>query len=128
MGLVLDPGGDIMNMPTPSDDIIDSRDIIDAISDLIESGANPDLLAMLQGLAAEAADYSEGWEYGVPLVRDSYFIHHAMEFAEDCGMFNVSRNSAARWPYNCIDWEKAARELQWDYTAVRFNGVTYWVR
>lgn len=117
-----------MNMPTPYDDIIDSREIIDAIAELRFNGDDPDMLAMLQELADEAKDYVSDWYDGATLVRDSYFIHHAMEFAEDCGMFNVSRDLAARWPYNCIDWEKAARELQWDYTAVTFNGVTYWVR
>jgi hypothetical protein len=28
----------------------------------------------------------------------------------------------------CIDWNEAASELQMDYTAVEFDGVTYWVR
>lgn len=27
-----------------------------------------------------------------------------------------------------VDWERAARELQMDYTPVEFDGVTYWVR
>ena len=34
----------------------------------------------------------------------------------------------ANWPLGCIDWEKAANELLIDYTSVEFDGVTYWVR
>lgn len=36
----------------------------------------------------------------------------AQEQAEACG--DLERNP--RWPYNCIDWEQAARELMYDYT------------
>lgn len=33
-----------------------------------------------------------------------------------------------RWPYTCIDWEHAAKELRYDYSAADFDGVTYWIR
>lgn len=36
----------------------------------------------------------------------------AEEMAESCGMIDKSLN----WPYTCIDWERAARELMYDYT------------
>ena len=32
------------------------------------------------------------------------------------------------WPCSCIDWKQAALELQQDYTAFDFAGVTYWGR
>lgn len=48
----------------------------------------------------------------------------AQELAEDIGAID----SDAVWPNNCIDWERVARELQMDYTAVDFSGVTYWTR
>lgn len=78
----------------------------------------------LKELAEEAAQYSEDWEYGATLVRDSYFETYAQELAEDIGAVN----NDATWPNNCIDWERAARELQLDYTAVDFDGVQYWIR
>lgn len=62
--------------------------------------------------------------YGATLVRDSYFEDYARELAEDCGL--IQRD--AHWPNDCIDWERAARELQMDYTSVEFDGVEYWVR
>jgi hypothetical protein len=62
--------------------------------------------------------------HGETLIRDSYFEEYAQELAEDLGYLqkNVS------WPYDCINWEQAARELQQDYTSADFDGVTYWLR
>lgn len=79
---------------------------------------------ILSKLNAQGSDYAPDWEYGETLIRDSYFQTYAQELAEDIGA--IDRN--AKWPTNCIDWEQAARELQMDYTALDFDGVTYWVR
>lgn len=35
----------------------------------------------------------------------------AQDFAEQCGYMNKQ----VSWPYSCIDWEHAARELMYDY-------------
>ena len=121
-------------------DILDSRDIIERIEDLENAGANDRRaegheplpedwdelgeLDTLRRLTDEAEGYSEDWEYGAMLIRDSYFTEYAQELAEDIGA--IDRN--AKWPNDCIDWERAARELQYDYTSVEFDGVTYWVR
>lgn len=146
-----------MSDPTNHDDIIDSRDIIARIEELGDSlraacdqsygeaGATdaqfPAWLAKVKSdtdsehydeltewLALKAlADEAEGcadWQHGEQLIRDSYFETYAQELADDCGMIN----SDSTWPNNCIDWEKAARELQMDYTSVDFDGVTYWIR
>lgn len=59
-----------------------------------------------------------------PLIRESYFETYARDLAEDIGA--ISKDSA--WPATCIDWEKAASELQVDYTSVEFDGVTYYYR
>lgn len=115
------------------DDVIDSRDVIERIEELqtiLEDTPDDfgedegDELRVLLALQDEASGYCLDWTYGAQLIRDSYFEDYAQELAEDCGDFD----NAARWPYNCIDWEQAARELQMDYTAVDFDGVTYWVR
>lgn len=74
------------------------------------------LLNRLEGLGGE-----EFWRdsyYPTVLVRDSYFKQHTQEVTgipED-----------ARWPFNCIDWDKAAQELKFDYGQVDFNGISYW--
>lgn len=115
------------------DDLIDSRDIIERIEELEnereENGATwgPDEAAelfALQKLADEAEGYSPDWRYGETLIRDSYFVTYAQELADELGAID----DAATWPNYCIDWEQAARELQVDYTAVDFDGVTYWIR
>ena len=57
-------------------------------------------------------------------VRDSYFVQYARELADDI----VPYAGVPRWPFNCIDWQEAADELQQDYYDVDFDGVTYWVK
>lgn len=117
-----------------TDDIIDVRDIIARVEE-IEAIEEPlrdcqaeelkELGSLLDDLKGYGGD--EQWRgdwYPVTLIRDSYFQAYAEELAEDCGMIN----SDATWPNNCIDWERAARELRQDYSSVEFDGVTYWYR
>lgn len=37
----------------------------------------------------------------------------AMQLAEDLGF-----EQPANWPYNCIDWEQASRDIMYDYFEV----------
>ena len=129
--------------PTNSDDVIDSRDVIEAIEELqaeieaktheSDDEADVEEVAELQAeldallkLQEQAEGYCADWRHGEQLIRDSYFETYAEELADDCGM--VDRKLASQWPYTCIDWERAARDLQMDYTSVEFDGVTYWTR
>lgn len=128
-----------------TDDVIDFRNVIariEAIEDELADlkgkrskdakAAKVTLLDELQHLADLADDLKgyggdEQWRgdwYPVTLIRDSYFRAYAEELAEDIGAINRD----ATWPNNCIAWEKAARELQMDYSEVEFDGVTYWYR
>ncbi len=98
-----------------------------AESELIEWDADDggqELKALL-ALADEAEGYADDWKYGAFLIRESYFTEYAEQLAEDIGDYD-SRD--VKWPYTCIDWEKAADELRGDYTAVYFSGVAYLVR
>ena len=83
-----------------------------------------DELKVLKELAKEGEDYSSDWKYGETLIRDTYFKDYAMEIAEDIGAIN----SDSSWPNNCIDWDQAARELQYDYTIIDYDGIDYWIR
>lgn len=119
--------------PQPGDDVIDSRDVIEAIEELEaqldDEGANMDeddkeLLSALRALAEEAEGYAPDWHYGATLISDDYFEQYAEELADDIGAIN--RND--RWPLNHIDWTAAAAELKQDYTSVAFGDVKYWTR
>lgn len=137
-----------MTNVTKYDDIIDSRDVIARIEEL--EGEQEDLLdgQMFDDLApkdradfteweeenghelytlrtlADEAKESPDWQDGETLIRDSYFQKYAQDLAEDCGM--ILKGNA--WPCTCIDWERAARELQMDYYSVKFDGIDYWIR
>jgi hypothetical protein len=74
----------------------------------------------LQGQCAGLPD----WGCGATLVRWDYFENYAKLLAEDLGAF---RDEYA-WPHNCIDWDRAARELEQDYLRVSFEGIEYLAR
>lgn len=112
------------------DDVIDSRDVIERIQyleSIEESGEidsdDQEELDTLRKLAEDGEGYSD-WTHGVTLIRDSFFREYAQDLAEEIGA--VKEDS--EWPYTCIDWDQAAKELQYDYSSVEFDGVTYWLR
>ena len=83
------------------------------------------LQALMEDLKGRGGDHDwRGDWYPLLLIRDSHFQDYAQELAEDIGAVNRDES----WPHNCIDWEEAAAQLRVDYTAVEFNGVTYWCR
>lgn len=81
-------------------------------------------LEMLEALQDGASGCGVDWEYGVTLIRDSYFKDYARELADEMGVSSWKES----WPLNCIDWEEATDQLQQDYSTVSFDGVEYWVR
>ena len=119
-----------------SADIIDVRDIIARLKEIMGDGCDEDgntphdeelaaLTAIMDDLQGLGGD--EQWRgewYPLTLIRDSYFRTYAEELADDIGAIPKD----AQWPMTCIDWEHAARELQYDYSGVNINGVTYWTR
>jgi antirestriction protein len=60
-----------------------------------------------------------GLDCEIPLdsILDAYIgtydsdIDFAYDMADQCGYLTLEANA---WPYNCIDWHKAARELMFD--------------
>jgi hypothetical protein len=132
---------------TNTQDVIDSRDIIARIEELeswftYDDGNATDAqlaafaendhagredeakeLISLRALAEECEGYGD-WRHGDALIRESYFTEYAQQLAEDIGAIPDD----AKWPCDCIDWDKAAQELQQDYTSAEFDGVTYYIR
>lgn len=125
-----------------TDDIIDVRDMIARVEELederdafdTESGNFEDsdegaelakleeVLADLQGMGGDE-QWRGDW-YPITLIRDTYFKDYAQELAEEIGAIP----EGATWPCTCIDWDQAARELQYNYSGVEIDGITYWTR
>lgn len=62
--------------------------------------------------------YLVGWEYvDADKISDEYAGEYDSdeEFAQDMAEQLDLIKSDLAWPYTCIDWEYAARELMWDY-------------
>jgi len=57
-------------------------------------------------------------------IHDSYFTIYAQELAEDIGAVD----DVDTWPAYCIDWDYAAKELQYDYSCVELDGAIFWCR
>lgn len=149
------------NYPDNGQDIIDSRDIIEAIKDLesqiedleeerdalqgeIDDGdlseddtadlkrqvedkqeeidTLKDELKPLTDLQDEAEGYCD-WINGATLIHKDYFTQYAMQMLSDIG----DLPQEIPW-YIVIDEEATAENIRQDYTAVDFDGVTYYVR
>jgi hypothetical protein len=118
------------------DTVIDSREIIERLEELEgmdDTGedegdglddADKAELKMLKALVEELRTVGgDSPEDGLTLVRDSYFVDYVQETLEDCGELPKDLPS-----YIVVDWTATARNIQQDYTRVKFDGVTYWVR
>lgn len=116
------------------DDILDVyNDIIERFEELDDTEERDedeeqeyaDLGALLGELRNEGGDVKwHGHWYPGLLIRGDYFETYARGFAEDIGAIN----SDTAWPATCIDWKKAAKELQTDYTGIEFDGDMWWYR
>jgi hypothetical protein len=89
-------------------------------------GFDPELLYELEQLKSFAAEIDDSkLRHGETLIREDHFEDYARELAED---LEGEAMRKASWPFNCIDWERAARELQQDYSTADYDGVTYYYR
>jgi hypothetical protein len=122
-------------------EIIDLRDVTDRVEELraareeaseteqtlpeddaAELAALASLLDELRGCGGDH-QWEGDWYPGVMIAR-SYFKTYAQELAEDIGAIN----SEARWPAYCIDWDRAADDLEQDYSEVTFAGSVWLYR
>ena len=126
-------------------DIIDSRDVIARIEELVAELADydndeGDLCAHDAMIATKAeldtllalqseAESSPDWSHGEALIHEDYFTDYIEELINDCYEMPKVINSGA-WPYRhiTIDFEAAAKEAKQDYMEVDFDGVTYYIR
>lgn len=71
---------------------------------------------ILCGLKGNGGDIQYGGDwYPQELISEDYFENYAEELTYEL-YGNEFRNS--NWPFSCIDWEEAAKELKMDYTHI----------
>lgn len=94
----------------PTFGMIEEDDIDGEIFNIL-SQLDDDELAMFQAYRKNVSDGT------FSAAQDAYAgtyesdIEFAEELADELGFINKD----AGWPYTCIDWAMAARELMWDY-------------
>ena len=112
-----------MNDITNSDDVIDSRDILDYIEKYEDDKDFEDEVKALQSIVKQYCDnYTEGLkdlEFGVTFIRDSYFEDYMWDY-----FLQFNQVDEALECY--IDIEAFARDQQYDYESISFDGEDYW--
>jgi hypothetical protein len=83
-------------------------------------------LAALYTLAAECENYASDWRYGETLISEDYFEEYAQDLCMELGY--ATSEQINQWPFTCIDWKEAAKELKQDYVEVTYSGESYWIR
>lgn len=128
----------------PLADIIDLRDVLEVASepdpDVLGDEARAFLVALYNDLGmggdddisdviAQVEAYVE--DVDATVIARRYFVEYAQELAKDVGAISeqlASGEEWGRWPLNCIDWKRAARELEHDYRSFTFDGRDYLIR
>ena len=100
--------------PTNSDDVINSRDILDYIKD-----KDNDRDFELENFVKKFRDEHYDLEDGITFIRDSYFEEYMLDY-----FFEFNQVDEALLCY--IDIEAFARDQQYDYNSIDFDGVEYW--
>lgn len=115
---------------TNTDNVIDSRDIIERIEELTELIASEltpdDFLAATKEYddlmtLQEECEGIDDWEYGVGLIHEDYFEQYMDEMLEDCG--SLPKNIPCYLSIT-VDYDA----LKMDYTEVDFAGAIYYIR
>ncbi len=113
----------------PTDNQFDIRDVIARFEEIEDSedaeeiAERTEIANFLEEVKGNGGD--ERWRgdwYPVGFIADHYFEDYAQELAEDCGRVNEK----ATWPNDYIDWKRAAKALQGDYSSIEIGSVTYW--
>jgi len=102
-------------------DIIERIDELRGIpSDELTELEQDELTALLK-LQDELSTCSE-WIYGDLLISNTYFTTYVKELAHD--LYTIPDH----WPFWCIDWNKAADDIKYDFIDVEYMGLTFWIR
>lgn len=78
-------------------------------------------LAALKALAEQGENYAPDWKYGAQLIHEDYFEEAMDELLEDIG--DIPRDLPSYLTIT-VDYDA----LKQDYTAIDFDGQTYYIR
>ncbi len=109
--------------------MIDLRDVAQEWRDAAEDNGTDvsEYVSLCEELGCEATpDELEHYadNYDPTLIGAAEFEDYAREFADECGLIDPH----ALWPMTCIDWKRAASDLSYDYSLIRYNGAEYYHR
>lgn len=116
----------------PTDDIINSDDIINQFNDLCQSTATGQVSYEQwneQVALATLIDFCEkqntDWRFGVSLINESYFVEYIKDQMIDCN-HEEFKNMPKIFKDN-IDWESVAETCKVDYSEVEYMGQTFYI-
>jgi len=89
-------------------------DLVDELTDLEEEAKS------ILEFRDDVENYHRG---GMLLINEDYWAQYVQELAEDTGGVDTRV-----WPFNCIDWEQAAADLESDYTQLEWEGTTFYIQ
>ena len=105
-------------------DVDDATDALDDAENKYGTEEQEELAA-LEALMEEIGERTmRDGEQMIP-TSNGGFEDYAREIASDLYGKEISD---AKWPFSCIDWERAAEELEQDHTLVSFQGEDYLIR
>lgn len=111
-----------------TDDVIDSRDLetyIDHMREDIPSEEWPGEMQPVLEFAEEFKDYCPDYDYGGFAIHDMHFTEYVRDMVIEGGYIT---DELPWWISSHIDWEGVADEVKMDYSAIEFDGETYWTR
>ncbi len=116
-----------------NDDILDSRDLEERIVELKKNNDLTDQekeeLGQLTAIKKDVEDYCDEWEDGITFVSQYYWQEYCEDFAYQCGYMDDFKSNNSHNPLTyCVDWEKWASEMKYDYTSTQINNVDYYFR
>ena len=118
-----------MESITNTQDIIDSRDIIERIEEVesgLVMGCGGDVaeLKTLKNIVDQASGCGD-FVHGESLICESYFTEYCKQLCEDIEAI------PADLPWyiaSNIDWDGVAEDIKQDYTEIDFDGINYFMR
>jgi hypothetical protein len=104
----------------PSDDVIDSRQVTEALWRLQRVEPDHPAIPALAELDAWGATHLRDWHHGVELVNERAWLAYHRTRADEEGLLND-----LEWPFMFVDWAAAAASVRHQYDEVDWQGFSF---